>query len=332
MKFILYRLKNSYFNLYNLIISFFIVIVILIFSFYFNRFDFLLYKENKNHIFDINSQKVQIIKNQVNSEFKFLHTLSSSITYNKNKNININKTVSFLKDIAESNNVKRLGIILEKGQAYTSDGYVDNFSDREYFKSALKGHSYISDTLIDKFSGEEIIVYSVPLYDNDKPIGAIFSTHLPIPYSNILSLSNFQCEESSCIAKPNGDIIINSIDFPILLNEENKLNLMNYSKDVDIKKLDKLMNSISKKENGLIEVSFKNNDKIICYSYTDINDWVLITTIDKNTFLGEYKNIFHINYYIFVILILILGVILNYIIYCKNKYSIKNQLSNNDIK
>ena len=86
---------------------------------------------------------------------------------------------AYLKEAAERNSFKRIGVVLPDGRAYTTDGIQLNISEREYFVEALRGQTTVSRNLDDYTDGGRIAVYAVPILEDysNKPIGVLFATY-----------------------------------------------------------------------------------------------------------------------------------------------------------
>ncbi|WP_291560364.1 MULTISPECIES: methyl-accepting chemotaxis protein [unclassified Clostridium] len=90
-------------------------------------------------------------------------------------NITIEENLSYIKSEEERTGHLRMGIIEPNGKAHYTDGASEDVSDREYFKKSLSGGIAVSEPFEDKISGETVIVYSVPIKDNNGRVKGILS-------------------------------------------------------------------------------------------------------------------------------------------------------------
>ncbi|MEG2994573.1 MAG: hypothetical protein RR802_04110, partial [Erysipelotrichaceae bacterium] len=115
-----------------------------------------LYEEKITYLEEITLKSAQNINQQISGDIKTLEALVTALE--AKGNFNVTDVMPMLKLEADKNYFKRMGIILADGAAYTTDNAVANFSNREYFKEAMKGNSSVSDMLTDITDGEDINV------------------------------------------------------------------------------------------------------------------------------------------------------------------------------
>ncbi|WP_291580513.1 methyl-accepting chemotaxis protein [Clostridium sp. UBA6640] len=82
-------------------------------------------------------------------------------------NVPIKEKVNLIKPETERKGHLRMGFVETNGKAYYTDGASEDISDREYFKKSLSGGIAVSEPLVSKISEETVIVYSVPIKDNN---------------------------------------------------------------------------------------------------------------------------------------------------------------------
>lgn len=85
----------------------------------------------------------------------------------KDPNITIEENLGYIKVEEERTGHLRMGIIKPNGKAKYTDGNTLDVSNDEYFKKSLSGAAAVSEPLVDEISGEIVIVYSVPVKDNN---------------------------------------------------------------------------------------------------------------------------------------------------------------------
>jgi methyl-accepting chemotaxis protein len=67
-----------------------------------------------------------------------------------------------------------MGVVSLDGQArYVISGESTDLSDRDYIKKVLKGEPNVSNVIISKVTNSPVIMYAVPIMENDKVVGAL---------------------------------------------------------------------------------------------------------------------------------------------------------------
>ena len=79
------------------------------------------------------------------------------------------------------------------------------------FKESMQGRSALSCRLEDKISGGSIIVYSVPVYKDNKVCAVLFATYSVVELQKVLQVSVFNGEGYTYVIEQNGDAVIDSI-------------------------------------------------------------------------------------------------------------------------
>ena len=67
----------------------------------------------------------------------------------------------------------RMTIIDKNGDGKNTDGTTTNLKDRIYFQKALSGESNVSDPIVSKVDGSVVVVYAVPIKNNNEVVGVL---------------------------------------------------------------------------------------------------------------------------------------------------------------
>lgn len=121
-----------------------------------------------NTLSEISSQSVNVIDKEIQKNVAVLANLSIYIS--QEDAFDPVKIINKIKKVNEINNFKRIGIIDERGQSYTTDdnNILLNEQQMTRFNKAMNGEVSITDTLPDLIDGEEVSVYTLPItFDND---------------------------------------------------------------------------------------------------------------------------------------------------------------------
>lgn len=310
--------KNKFSSLKSVMLIMSIVIVIIFTTItYMNKFTSVLENETTAYLSEVSKQSVNSVKKQVYGDLGIITAISTFI--GGEDSLNLDKILPILKIEGNRNNLKRMGIILPDGSTYTSDGYVDHRSTADYFKKSMQGISTVSDTLIDRFDGEKIIVYSTPIYKNNKVIGVVFAANNIDAYKRILSVSIFNGEGFSYISKSNGKHIIES-------NSKNAnpaiYNILESSPNIVFKgkyNIETMRNNMNANESGMIHYSLENEESFMNYAPIGINDWYLMSVVPKDTITSNFNDLTKITIFINISIIVILIFLLTYIIFTQRR-------------
>ncbi|MCC0649037.1 EAL domain-containing protein [Clostridioides sp. ZZV15-6598] len=303
-------MKYSRQILKSILIAFMVLFFFSIFAFfYISNMDNVLESETKNYLLEISEESKIAINSKLKSNLNELESISKFLEIEDN--FNLEKTLKILESYNKNSNYNNIGMILPNGKGYAKGIFGTDFSDRDYFKLAIKGTANISKPLIDKNTGELTKTYAVPLYNNGKIVAVIAADYDVEFVSEFLSISTFNGESFSLICDSNGEIIIPSYHKNSNSNITN-LSQVNFKKTFTFKNM-----KISDK--GVVEAKESGKEIYMAYTSLGINDWFIISIVPKIVVSKKLNNLMMITIIGWIILsFLFLGVIL-YILYSKAK-------------
>ncbi|MCC0633362.1 EAL domain-containing protein [Clostridioides sp. ZZV15-6388] len=303
-------MKYSRQILKSILISFIVVFFFSVFAFfYISNMDDVLEYETKNYLSEISEESKIAINSKLKSNLNELENISKILEIEDN--FDLEETLKILESYNKNSNYNNIGMILPNGKGYAKGIFGTDFSDRDYFKLAIKGTANISKPLIDKDTGKLTKTYAVPLYNNGKIVAVIAADYDVEFVSEFLSISTFNGEGFSLICDSNGEIIIPSY------HKNSNSNITNLSQ-VNFKKIFTFKNmKISDK--GVVEAKESGKEFYMAYTSLGINDWFIISVVPKMVVSKKLNNLMIITIIGWIILsFLFLGVIL-YILYSKAK-------------
>lgn len=133
--------------------------------------------ESKNSLTEIASKSALVQESSIAARLDTLSSLAN-LKVIKDTEIPLEEKLDIIRQEANRNNFIRIGVTDANGNAQTSDGYQFFIGDRDYFLKSMHGEKILSNKLSDRIGvvNQDIIVYSVPIYDGEKIIGIIFAT------------------------------------------------------------------------------------------------------------------------------------------------------------
>lgn len=262
------------------------IISLVIFSFlatlYTNNLSRNLYDETNEFLKEIAIQTASSINNRMNENITQLDTIALMIHTN---NTVEKKLLDYLNELAIESNIKRFGIADLAGNVRTSDQQVFNIKDRDYFQKSLHGEKVKSNSMKDFVDGEQIIVYSVPLYNKDDQInGVFFATYDTVKLSKTLDNASFNNTGYSFIFNESGDIILLSTQAEDVKNIKT---IQDLSQQKDIK-----IESIDKQGSGIISFTDHNNShNYFTYANIKNNDWLVASVFPQEVVTDRIQNL-----------------------------------------
>jgi methyl-accepting chemotaxis protein len=183
------------------------------------------------------------------------------------------------------NDIERTGF-LEMGIAALDgtvhdilDGSVSNLADRDYMKEALAGGQAVSDVLISRVINKPVVMYAVPITQENRVAGALIGRRDANALSDIsgavrmgtTGYSYIINSEGVVIAHPDNDLVLRQFN-PI---EEAKT-------DPSLRSLASSIETARKGDTGIIEYFYNGSDMFVGYAPIPGFDWTLMITITHN--------------------------------------------------
>lgn len=105
------------------------------------------------------------------------------------------------------NRFRRLSIVDTEGNSVTTDGVELYVGDRTYFIDAMQGKTSISDPIESRVDGAMVIVFSVPVINDDKVAGVLYATYDADVLSLMTDSIKLNDNGSTYILNSRGDVI-----------------------------------------------------------------------------------------------------------------------------
>ncbi|MFL8711683.1 EAL domain-containing protein [Clostridioides sp. GD02377] len=303
-------MKNSRPILKNMLIAFIVLFFFSIFAFFYvSNMDSALEYETQKYLSEISTESKIAINSKLTSNLDKLESISKLLE--TEDSFNLEKTLKILKSYNKDSNYNNIGLILPNGKGYAETIFGTDFSDRDYFKLAVKGKSNISKPLIDKTTGKLTETYAVPLYNKGKIVAVIAADYDVEFISEFLSISTFNGEGFSLICDSDGNIIIPSYHKNLNSNITN-LSQINFEKRFTFK-------NMKKSDQGVVQVEESDGNFYMAYTSLGINDWFIASFVPKTVVSKKLNDLMIVTIIGWIILsFLFLGIIM-YILYSKRK-------------
>lgn len=272
-------------------------------------------KSNLNNTMPrIAEQTASNIQSKLEGELNTLEAIAARSDI-KDPNNSIENKISTLTDEAKRIGSISMGIVDINGNSILTDGSKSNFNERSYFKQALEGKASVSDPIVSKTDGMIIVVYAVPIKNNDKVVGVLVQARDGNYLSDMTDEVKVGKTGTAFMLNKNGTSIANSnrdlvIQMSNIIEESKKNSNLQALADVHKKML--------AKEAGLDEYEYGGEEKYVGYAPVGGTDWSVGITVTQNEILSELNSLKTL-----VILTSIIFIVIAFIII----YIISNALS-----
>lgn len=169
-----------------------------------------------------------------------------------------------LVDIVESNTaISQMYLMDTTGmQIYKTSGELGDRSDRDYFKTAMTGEANFSDVIISASTGIPIIVYAVPVYEDEAIVGVIGASFDLSFIKSLISVNNDPNGSYAFLVDQTG-VVVAHPDNEVMDNRENLIELSPVAE-------------VTAGKAGSSEYVFNDDTKLASYTPLEVTQWGLI--------------------------------------------------------
>lgn len=257
----------------------------------------------------IAEQAASNIQGRIEGQLSSLEVIASIHDIKDIKNPWTNKMPILLEEVKRSGNIK-MGIADKNGDIKYTDGKSSNVKERPYFQNGLLGKNNVSDPLVSKVDGSIVVVYAVPIKNNNEVVGVLISTGDGNKLSELTNQVKFGQTGSAFMIKKDGTTIAHS-DKDLVSKMYNPIE--EAKKDTKIQSLADTEKKMILGKIGIDQYKYDGVNKDVGYAPVIGTDWSLGVVISKTEVLSELDSLM-ISIIIFSILFLLIGFVVVYMI------------------
>lgn len=222
----------------------------------------------------------EIIEQQYNSDMLLMESLAMrmSTSLEENPDEGIERMIS----TAERYGMKRIAFSMPNGETLTTDHVEMDLTGVDNFERAMAGEILLTAVINDEAGGEEINVYSTPVYSarDHRILGVLSAVYNSEKFKELLSANAFEGEGYTYIIDSKGNVVLGT-------NHKNSIPNMNNlfghiekypqnEEDVPV-----LKENLANGKSGFLELHNDDGGRFACYKPLNINDWYVVSVVPK---------------------------------------------------
>lgn len=229
-------------------------------------------------LIEVSKQGATAVEVYINSHIRELTAVSLNSIIS-NSSLAYEERLAELEKQLKLDDFIRLGIVDLKGNAITTDDNYINIGDREYFLKAAAGIGNVSDPVKSPVDGTMIIVFAVPIYENQNITGVLYGAHDADVLSEITDKIRLGPHGSSYIVNKFGDAIAHD-NRQLVYSRDNIIGKV--QNDPDLKKLEELERKMIAGLTGAGEYTYQGINKYMGFSPIVNSNWSIAVTAPKS--------------------------------------------------
>ncbi|HDR5039277.1 TPA: methyl-accepting chemotaxis protein [Bacillus anthracis] len=186
--------------------------------------------------------------------------------------------------------IERLGyldmaIVNLKGEAhYILDDNTTDLSDRDYVKKALSGEPNISDVIVSKVTNSAVLMYAVPITDENNVVGALIARKDGNALFDIIGERGYGESGYTYILNTNG----------VTVTHPNRDYVMDQFTPIEAAKTDSSLEDLARavsemltNKSGLNKYIFNNEEMYNAYTSIEGTPWIFVSAVSQNEVLSD---------------------------------------------
>lgn len=190
--------------------------------------------------------------------------------------------IDYLVSTVERYGMKRITYSQADGYTITTDGLSMSLKGVDNFERAIAGESLLTTVVKDEFDGEDVNIYSMPVYDADtnEILGVLSLVYHSEVFKELLSVTSFDGEGYTYIVDSKGNVVINTNHHNAIAGLENIIEYIEANQQNE-KTVARIQDSIANKTKSFFEIYTVNGNKLACCMPLMINDWYVVSVVPK---------------------------------------------------
>ncbi|WP_243144568.1 cache domain-containing protein [Defluviitalea raffinosedens] len=228
-------------------------------SAYLNANDALKTTIDEN-LLEIARADAKIISEKVTAQLNALETIANS-PWIKSKDLTTKEKLDLLQDEINRSGYKDIVIADTSGISFITSGNSIDIHEREFFIKALAGESTVSDPIVSKTDGSIIVVFGVPIKEDNTVIGVLLANRDGNELSNFIAEMQYSNQEVFMIN--NNSTVVAHKDHNLVMEMYNIFN--DYETNPELEGLYKLAKNMTEGLIGVGEYTFNGMTKYMGY-------------------------------------------------------------------
>ncbi len=240
---------------------------------------------------DVSRSIAQLLKTKVDGQWATLDPVSKYAGMEEDL-LNSENLAQITQGMKGSSSFSAVFVTDRTGKIIRNDGAYIDISDRYYYKKALQGYHYLTQILQSRVDGEDVFVFSRPVYSGPEIRGTLNAAIRLEDFQRLIDLSVFDGMGYTYIISGNGDVLIESIVDDHPLRESNLLNFISRQETESSIDIASLKEDMRCRQSGFFTFVADENVHNAYYVPLGVNDWYVFCGVPQEYLKAQSSDLF----------------------------------------
>lgn len=310
-------LKKKYKNNVWLFSSLFLITAIVFFmgAFYVRTLKASMEKETAAYLSEVSRYVSEMIDFKIETVFQNMEFMAE-----KYSGLPVEKLLDELEFYVEQYEYLQMGFLDKNGIFYEVSGEKTELSDQPYAKEVLSGKRVVTNLMLSPIDGEDIILYAVPVLENEEVLGAIMTFSTKESLQNILDAESFYGEGFSDIIDYDGNFIVRSLNKNAVTEESNFYEYIEKNGTKKGYSIKKMKQDIKAGKSGALEFLLADGtEETLFYMPCRADNWYLLSAVPREIGQRQVNSFVFRSFISVVIITLLFFVFIGIIVFSKRE-------------
>ncbi len=263
------------------LIAWFVVVLAISFSHFFASMDDHIEAHASTTLHDVSKGIVQILETKIEGQWATLAPVAEFAGEEEDM-LNSKILIQIMDDMKDTSSFSVIFIADHKGNSINNAGVYVNVASRYYYKNSMQGYSSISQLLQSSTTGENVFVFSSPVYNNSGIQGVLGATIRIKDFQELVDLSIFDGMGYAYIISGKGDVLVEPIVDHHPVKEQNVMTFIDREEVKSSITSGKLREDMRLRQKGNLTFVGNEGMQSMYYMPLGINDWYILCGVPQS--------------------------------------------------
>ena len=265
------------------LIVWFVIILAVSFLHFFVSMNDHIEDHSSTSLHDVSTNIAQILETKIEGQWATLAPVAKYAGEEKDM-LNSSILIRIMDDMKDTTSFSVIFVADHLGNSINNSGVYVNVASRYYYKNSMQGYNNITQILQSSTTGEDVFVFSSPVYNNSGIQGVLGATIRVEDFQELLDPSILDGMGYAYIISGNGDVLVEPKVDHHPINEQNVMSFIGREEVESSVTVGKLKEDMRLRQQGNLTFVSSEGVQNMYYMPLGINDWYILCGVPQSHF------------------------------------------------